>query len=54
METTWEKRSTGKALSGSRPWTSVEGWLEWGSPVDECEREGIVCNDVGELEGELV
>ena len=39
--------------SGSGPWTPVEGRLEWGSPVDECEREGVFCKDVEEHEGEL-
>jgi len=37
----------------SGPWTPVEGRLEWGSPVHECEWEGIFCKDVEELEGEL-
>jgi hypothetical protein len=37
----------------SGPWTPVEGRLEWGSPVHECEWEGIYCKDVEELEEEL-
>lgn len=37
----------------SGPWTPVEGRLEWGSPVHECEWEGITCKDVEELEDEL-
>jgi len=37
----------------SGPWTPVEGRLEWGSPVHECEWEGIFCKDVEELEDEL-
>jgi hypothetical protein len=37
----------------SGPWTPVEGTLEWGSPVHECEWEGIICKDVEELEKEL-
>ena len=37
----------------SGPWTPVEGRLEWGSPVHECEWEGIYCKDVEELEAEL-
>mmetsp|Transcript_5637 Transcript_5637/g.12356 ORF Transcript_5637/g.12356 Transcript_5637/m.12356 type:complete len:684 (+) Transcript_5637:105-2156(+) len=37
----------------SGPWTPVEGRLEWGSPVHECEWEGIHCKDVEELEDEL-
>lgn len=37
----------------SGPWTPVEGRLEWGSPVHECEWEGIFCKDVEELEAEL-
>jgi len=37
----------------SGPWTPVEGRLEWGSPVHECEWEGIFCKDVEELEQEL-
>jgi len=37
----------------SGPWTPVEGRLEWGSPVHECEWEGITCKDVEELEAEL-
>lgn len=37
----------------SGPWTPVEGRLEWGSPVHECEWEGIFCKDVEELETEL-
>ena len=37
----------------SGPWTPVEGTLEWGSPVHECEWEGIICKDVEVLEAEL-
>jgi hypothetical protein len=37
----------------SGPWTPVQGRLEWGSPVHECEWEGITCKDVEELEAEL-
>ena len=37
----------------SGPWTPVEGRLEWGSPVHECEWEGIFCKDVADLEEEL-
>jgi len=37
----------------SGPWTPVEGRLEWGSPVHECEWEGIFCKEVEELETEL-
>jgi len=37
----------------SGPWTPVEGRLEWGSPVHECEWEGIFCKDVETLETEL-
>ncbi|KAL7506966.1 hypothetical protein ACHAXN_006585 [Cyclotella atomus] len=37
----------------SGPWTPVEGTLEWGSPVHECEWEGVFCKDVEELEKEL-
>ncbi|KAL7547444.1 hypothetical protein ACHAWF_010767 [Thalassiosira exigua] len=37
----------------SGPWTPVEGRLEWGSPVHECEWEGIYCKDVEDLEDEL-
>mmetsp|Transcript_38701 Transcript_38701/g.93174 ORF Transcript_38701/g.93174 Transcript_38701/m.93174 type:complete len:646 (+) Transcript_38701:92-2029(+) len=37
----------------SGPWTPVEGRLEWGSPVHECEWEGIYCKEVEELEDEL-
>lgn len=37
----------------SGPWTPVEGRLEWGSPVHECEWEGIFCKDVEELEQQL-
>jgi Leucine-rich repeat (LRR) protein len=37
----------------SGPWTPVDGRLEWGSPVHECEWEGIYCKDVEELEAEL-
>ncbi|KAL3777775.1 hypothetical protein HJC23_008892 [Cyclotella cryptica] len=37
----------------SGPWTPVEGTLEWGSPVHECEWEGVVCKNVEELETEL-
>ena len=37
----------------SGPWTPVEGRLEWGSPVHECEWEGIFCKDVEDLEEEL-
>ena len=37
----------------SGPWTPVEGTLEWGSPVHECEWEGIICKDVETLENEL-
>eukprot|EP00985_Skeletonema_marinoi_P023990 scaffold16332_cov214-Skeletonema_marinoi.AAC.1 len=37
-------------LHQSGPWTPVEGRLEWGSPVHECEWEGITCKDVEELE----
>lgn len=37
----------------SGPWTPVEGTLEWGSPVHECEWEGIACKDVEVLEAEL-
>ncbi|KAL7496464.1 hypothetical protein ACHAWT_007144 [Skeletonema menzelii] len=37
----------------SGPWTPVEGRLEWGSPVHECDWEGITCKDVEELEAEL-
>mmetsp|Transcript_25412 Transcript_25412/g.45889 ORF Transcript_25412/g.45889 Transcript_25412/m.45889 type:complete len:667 (-) Transcript_25412:363-2363(-) len=37
----------------SGPWTPVEGRLEWGSPVHECEWEGITCKPVEELESEL-
>mmetsp|Transcript_13494 Transcript_13494/g.27578 ORF Transcript_13494/g.27578 Transcript_13494/m.27578 type:complete len:692 (+) Transcript_13494:122-2197(+) len=37
----------------SGPWTPVEGRLEWGSPVHECEWEGIFCKDVNDLEEEL-
>ena len=37
----------------SGPWTPVQGRLEWGSPVHECEWEGITCKDIEELEVEL-
>jgi hypothetical protein len=37
----------------SGPWTPVEGRLEWGSPVHECEWEGVFCKDVEDLESEL-
>lgn len=37
----------------SGPWTPVAGRLEWGSPVHECEWEGITCKNVEELEEEL-
>lgn len=37
----------------SGPWTPVEGRLEWGSPVHECEWEGIFCKDIEDLEEEL-
>jgi Leucine-rich repeat (LRR) protein len=37
----------------SGPWTPVQGKLEWGSPVHECEWEGITCKDVEDLEKEL-
>ena len=37
----------------SGPWTPVQGRLEWGSPVHECEWEGITCKPVEDLEQEL-
>ena len=37
----------------SGPWTPIDGKIEWGSPVHECEWEGVYCKNVEDLEVEL-